>query len=156
MSDSQNSSEEEIRVLSKEEADQIRAKHPSFGPWRVVGWQVWVVLIAALVALILGQTLTVVYSVVWGGLCVVVPGAVFARAITRQMQRHSSSDGVLVGVFAWEVVKVVLTVVMLLVAPRVVFGLSWLALLAGFVVTMKAYWVVCYWLIKNGHSVRTK
>ena len=38
--------------------------------------------------------------------------------------------------------KKTLPVALLLVAPKVVAGLSWLALVAGFVVTMKVYWVV--------------
>ena len=48
-------------------------------------------------------------------------------------------------------VKVVLTVAMLFVAPKLVVGLNWLVLLAGFVVTMKVYWVAM-WL----HSRRPK
>jgi ATP synthase protein I len=47
-----------------------------------------------------------------------------------------------VGFFVWELVKVVLTVALLLVAPRVVVDLNWLALVAGFVVTIKMYWLV--------------
>ena len=54
------------------------------------------------------------------------------------------------GFFVWELVKVGLTVALLLAAPRLIPELSWLALLAGFVVTMKVYWVVM-WL----HLVRT-
>jgi ATP synthase protein I len=48
-------------------------------------------------------------------------------------------------------VKVVLTVAMLFAAPGLIPDLNWLALLAGFVVTMKVYWVAM-WL----HSVRKK
>jgi ATP synthase protein I len=46
-----------------------------------------------------------------------------------------------IGLMVWELVKVVLTVVLLLAAPKVVSDLSWLALVAGFVVTMKVYWL---------------
>jgi len=38
---------------------------------------------------------------------------------------------------------VVLTVAMLFAAPGLIPDLNWLALLAGFVVTMKVYWVPC-------------
>jgi ATP synthase protein I len=34
-----------------------------------------------------------------------------------------------------------LTVALLLVAPKVISNLSWLALVAGFVVTIKVYWL---------------
>jgi ATP synthase protein I len=46
-----------------------------------------------------------------------------------------------VGLFVWELVKIVLTVALLLVAPKVISDLSWFALVAGFVVTMKVYWL---------------
>jgi ATP synthase protein I len=49
------------------------------------------------------------------------------------------------GFFLWEVVKIGLTLAMLFAAPRVmrVLGqdLSWPAMLAGLVVTMKVYWL---------------
>ena len=44
-------------------------------------------------------------------------------------------------VFVWELVKIILTVALLLVAPKVILDLSWIALVAGFVVTMKVYWL---------------
>ena len=79
-------------------------------------------------------------SVAWGVVSVVVPGVVFARALARQM-RQKQAGAALAGLFVWELVKIVLTVALLLVAPKVVAGLSWLALVAGFVVTMKVYWL---------------
>ncbi len=45
------------------------------------------------------------------------------------------------GFFVWEMAKVGLTVAMLFAAPRVVTDLSWPAMLAGLVVTMKVYWL---------------
>jgi ATP synthase protein I len=56
------------------------------------------------------------------------------------MQKRQASSA-LFGLFVWELVKIVLTVALLLVAPKVVAELSWLALVAGFVVTMKVYWL---------------
>jgi len=53
--------------------------------------------------------------------------------------------------FVWELVKIVLTVAMLVAAPRLVPQLSWPAMLAGFVVAMKVYWVAM-WL----HPARRK
>ena len=57
------------------------------------------------------------------------------------------------GFFVWELVKIVLTVAMLLAAPRLVSQLNWLALLAGFVVTMKVYWVVMWLHLVRKNSV---
>jgi ATP synthase protein I len=55
--------------------------------------------------------------------------------------RMRQAGSALAGLFVWELVKIVLTVALLLVAPKVVSDLSWLALVAGFVVTMKVYWL---------------
>jgi ATP synthase protein I len=49
------------------------------------------------------------------------------------------------GLLVWEGVKVVLTVLALLLAPQVVEDLSWPALLAGLVVTMKVYLLALAW-----------
>ena len=65
---------------------------------------------------------------------------VFVRALSRQMQ-VAQPKVALVGLFAWELVKIVLTVALLLVAPKVISDVSWLALVAGFVVTIKVYWL---------------
>jgi ATP synthase protein I len=46
--------------------------------------------------------------------------------------------------FGWELVKILVSVALLLAAPRLVPDLSWLALLLGMVVTMKAYWVALW------------
>jgi ATP synthase protein I len=55
--------------------------------------------------------------------------------------RQHQPKAVLLGLFFWELVKIILTVALLLVAPKVISNLSWLALVAGFVVTIKVYWL---------------
>jgi len=84
---------------------------------------------------------------------VVVPGVVFARALARQM-RLKQAGAALAALFVWELVKIVLTVALLLVAPKVVAGLSWLALVAGFVVTMKVYWLAMAMEFASGRQRR--
>jgi len=109
-------------------------------PWRVLALQLLVgVLVAVLTGVVSGQ-FRLAASVGRGGVPVAVPGVVFARALARQM-RLKQAGAALAGLFVWELVKIVLTVALLLVAPKVVAGLSWLALVAGFVVTMKVYWL---------------
>jgi ATP synthase protein I len=71
---------------------------------------------------------------------VIVPAIVFVRALSRQM-RQTQIRSAMLGLFVWEFVKVILTVALLLVAPKVVADLSWFALVAGFVVTIKVYWL---------------
>jgi ATP synthase protein I len=96
-------------------------------------------LMALLTGLVTGQ-LHLAASAAWGAVAVVIPAVVFVRALSRQMRRTQPGSA-LVGLFVWELVKIVLTVALLLVAPKVISDLSWLALVAGFVVTMKVYWL---------------
>ena len=134
----------EIRTLSREEAAVVRAGNPPLNPWRVVGWQVIVVVISGLLALTFTQKWSVVWSVVWGGLSVVIPAAVFARGMMSKttLLNAGTATG---GFFLWELVKIALTLAMLYAAPQVMArlgqDLSWPAMLVGLVVTMKVYWL---------------
>ena len=130
----------EFKPLTPEQAAAWRQRNPVTSPWRVLGLQLLVgVAVAVLTGVVSGQ-LRLAASVAWGVVSVVVPGIVFARALARQM-RLKQAGAALAALFVWELVKIVLTVALLLVAPKVIAGLSWLALVAGFVVTMKVYWL---------------
>ena len=132
--------EQEFKPLTAEEAQAWRQSNPQVSPWRVLLLQVFVgVLMALLAGLVTGE-FRLAASVAWGCVSVVIPAVVFVRALSRQMRRTQSGSA-LVGLFVWELVKIVLTVALLLVAPKVISDLSWLALVAGFVVTMKVYWL---------------
>ena len=132
--------EPDFKPLSAEEARAWRQSNPQASPWRVLFLQVGVgTLMALLTGLITGQ-LHLAASVAWGSVAVVVPAVVFVRALSRQMRRTQPGSA-LVGLFVWELVKIILTVALLLVAPKVISDLSWFALVAGFVVTMKVYWL---------------
>ncbi len=62
-----------------------------------------------------------------------------ARGISkRQAPNVESAVAALV---VWEIVKVIASVFMLMLATRVVENLSWPALLAGLVVTLKVNWL---------------
>jgi ATP synthase protein I len=132
--------ETDFKPLTAEQAQAWRQQHPMASPWRVVLLQVLVGgLMAALTGWVSGQ-LRLAASVAWGVVAVVIPAVVFVRALSRQMRMRQAGSA-LVGLFVWELVKIVLTVALLLVAPKVISDLSWLALVAGFVVTMKVYWL---------------
>ena len=132
--------EPDFKPLTPEQAAAWRQRNPVTSPWRVLALQVLVgVAVAVLTGVVSGQ-FRLAASVAWGVVSVVVPGVVFARALARQM-RLKQAGAALAGLFVWELVKIVLTVALLLVAPKVVAGLSWLALVAGFVVTMKVSWL---------------
>lgn len=128
----------EFAPLTADQARAWRQRHPVPSPWRVWWLQVAVALLLAVcVAWASGQW-QLAASVAWGSASVVLPAALFARALGRQLP-HAQAGAALAGLFVWELVKIVLTVVMLLLAPRVVVELNWLALVAGFVVTLKVY-----------------
>jgi ATP synthase protein I len=94
----------------------------------------------------------VAWSVLYGAVSVVVPAALFVRGVSRN-QAVTSPGAVLAGFFVWEMVKVALTVAMLFAAPSLVVQLNWLALLAGFVVTMKASWLAVWLRLVRKKSV---
>ncbi|MDP3700558.1 MAG: ATP synthase subunit I [Hylemonella sp.] len=131
--------EDDFKPLSADEARRWRETQQPLSLWRIVAWQTMAGVGATLVAWLFGQELAL--SVAYGSLAVVVPAAVMARALSRQV---GAAGAALAGFFVWELVKIALTVVILLAAPKLVPHLSWLALLAGFVVTMKVYWVAAW------------
>ncbi len=132
--------EPEFKPLSAQEAQAWRQHNPQASPWRVLLLQVGVgALLALLMGLFTGEW-KLAASSAWGSVAVVVPAVVFVRALSRQMRRTQPGSALL-GLMVWELVKIVLTVALLLAAPKVISDLSWLALVAGFVVTMKVYWL---------------
>jgi len=92
------------------------------------------------------------WSAGYGALAVVFPAAVFARGLSKQTSALHG-NAALAGFFVWELVKIGLTVAMLTAAPKLVEGLNWLALLAGFVVTMKVYWVAMWFRPARKNSI---
>ncbi|KQB59578.1 ATP synthase protein I [Acidovorax sp. 93] len=132
--------ESDFKPLTAEEAEVWRSRNPSISVWKVVAGQALVGMLVALVAWALTGRASVGWSAAYGALAVVAPAALFARGVLR----HSASSkprAAMVGFFGWEIAKIVLTVALLAAAPRLVSGLSWIALLVGMVVAMKTYWV---------------
>lgn len=130
----------EFRPLTAEQAQALRQKNPSGSPWRVVGLQLVVGLVVALV--VWGVTLQAKMgmSAAYGALAVAIPAAIFARGLTGRSVARSSTAAV-VGFFVWEFVKVALTVAMLFAAPKLVVGLSWPAMLVAMMLTLQVYWM---------------
>jgi len=142
--------EENFKRLTADEVEALQQTMPRVSPWKVLGAQVLVGLLVSLLAWMVTGFSVAAWSAGYGALAVVIPALVFLRGLRRQ-QGVKNVGAALGGFFVWEMVKVVLTVAMLFAAPRLISGLNWLALLAGFVVTMKVYWVAM-WL----HSGRKK
>jgi ATP synthase protein I len=130
----------DFKPLTAEEAQRLRERKPLISPWRVIAIQVVAGLLVALAAWGLSGRQNLGWSAGYGALAVVIPSAVFARGLTGRFSSLNAGTAVL-GFFLWEMVKLVLSVAMLLAAPRLVVALSWPAMLVGLVVTMKAAWV---------------
>ena len=84
------------------------------------------------------------WSVLYGAATVVVPGALMARGMTSRLT--SMAPGVsAVSFMLWEFGKIGVSVAMLALAPKLVPGLSWPALLVALIVCIKVYWVALSW-----------
>lgn len=132
--------ESDFKPLTAQEAEQWRRRNPAISVWKVVAGQALVGMLVALVAWAVTGKASVGWSAVYGAVAVVFPAGLFARGVLRH-QASSNPRAAMVGFFGWEIAKIVLTVALLAAAPRLVPGLSWIALLIGMVITMKTYWV---------------
>ncbi|WPB56773.1 ATP synthase subunit I [Xylophilus sp. GOD-11R] len=130
----------DIKPLTADEARQLRERHPPVSPWWVILGQASVGALVALAAWGITGTTRAGWSAAWGALAVVLPAAVFARGVTRRGVGANPGAAV-AGFLGWEFVKIALTLALLALAPRVVQGLSWLALVVGLVATMKTWWL---------------
>ena len=152
-----NASDADFKPWSAEQAREWRAAHPPVSPWPVVGWQAVAGLAVVLVALVWSGGMTAVtYSVAYGVFAAWVPAVLFARMVARRMRRQASPHGALMALMVGEGIKVALTVALLLSAPKILAQVHWLALLAGFVVTIKAAWVALWLKSAKRHSARTE
>ncbi len=130
--------DQDFKPLTAQQAEEWRRRQLPLSVWRIVAIQALVGVLVTLLAWWLAGRAAVAWSVAYGALSVVLPAALFARGMAR---KRTSAGAAMAGLFGWELVKIALTVAMLAAAPRLVPGLSWLALLVGMVVTMKTYWV---------------
>jgi ATP synthase protein I len=144
----------DFKPMTAEQARQWREEHAvALSLWRVLFWQAMAGTIVAVAAWLITGRSSVGWSAGYGALAVVIPAALFARGISGKLMRLLPG-GAMLGFFVWELVKIAVTVAMLFAAPRLVGSLSWLALLAGFVVTIKVYWVALVVHSRRQHRVK--
>ena len=155
-SDAEDGVEEYFEPLTPEQAQtvivRLRKTASLLSPWRLIMLQLLVGVIATVVALVVSGEKRIALSVAYGAVAVVLPAGMFAWGV---MRRRGLQLALAAGLrfFIWEVAKVGLTVAMLFAAPALVANISWLALLAGFVVTMKVYWLAIWLYPVRHHSV---
>jgi ATP synthase protein I len=138
---------DDFKPLTSEEANAWRKRHPQLTVWRILAGQVLVGALVALAAWWLTGRVQVGWSAGYGALAVIVPAALFARGVSRQ-RAVGNAGGAMVGFFGWELAKLVLCIAMLAAAPKLVPGLSWLALLISMVIVMKTYWIA--FMVRSG------
>ncbi|MEY4911837.1 MAG: hypothetical protein RL761_1500 [Pseudomonadota bacterium] len=137
--------------LTAQQAQELRVRLSKSGsvlsPWQIIVGQLLAgVVFAAMAWLITGKS-SVAVSIAYGALAVVIPAAVFARGL---MSQFSSLNALTAGFgfFVWEMIKIVATVALIAVAPKLVADLDWLAMLIGLIVTMKVVFVLLWLLPK--------
>ena len=136
--------DEVFHTLTAEEAQAWRATQPALSVW-------WVLLAQLATALVLGAAVGLWFgrwslsvSCFYGALSVILPAALFARGLKSPAASINAVAATL-SFAVWQGVKMVLTVLLLVLAPRFVEDLSWPALLVGLIVTMKVYWLALVW-----------
>jgi len=138
------SREEEFQPWSAEQAQAWRQSQPVFSVWRVLAAQMLVAVLLAGVFAVWLKSRAVGLSWMYGALTVVLPAALFARGLTSRAASLNAMTAAM-SFAVWQGVKWVLAVLLLVLAPRVLPELSWPALLAGLIVTMKVYWLALIW-----------
>ena len=121
---------------------------------KVLMWQALSAVAIATVAWLVSSSVVAVTSAFYGAMCVVVPSALVARMVIKRVGpdvvRHSG--GTLMRLVVLELVKIVVTVCLLLAAPLVLDSPQWVAIVVGFAVTLKVYWVVALMSLRQpGH-----
>jgi ATP synthase protein I len=136
----EDTQEEVFEPLSAEQAQELRKSLPLLSVWRVIAAQILIGLLLAALLYGLFRRQAVAVSAMYGSFAVILPAALFARGLSGPLARVNVGSAVL-GFFLWEMIKIGLTLAMLVAAPRLLNELSWPAMLAGLLVTMKVYWL---------------
>ncbi|RMX08403.1 ATP synthase subunit I [Corticibacter populi] len=142
LGDEEQDDEAHPAPLDARQAAAWRSRHRAVSPSRVLLWQCMAGWLAVMLTWSLAESSAAPLSVAYGVLAIVLPAFPFAMAIVRG---HS-----LAALVVWEFVKLMLSVMLLLLAPVVLGEVVWLALLAGVIVTINMYWIAPLWLARSG------
>lgn len=132
------------RRLTRAEAETLREIDPPLSPWRVIVVQLVLGATMAVLGVLVTGRSEVGWSLLYGAAVVVAPGALMARGMTSRLTSMNAMASA-VSFMLWEGVKLAVSVVMLILAGRLVQPLVWPALLVGLVVCIKVYWVALLW-----------
>ena len=137
---------ESFRPWSHEEAQAWRSRNPPLSPWRVVAAQAVAGLVCGALAWAFTQRGEAAWSALYGAAAIVIPSALLARGMSRNLGNTPGAAGHAVFRFMfWEMVKIGAAVAMLVAAPRMIQGLSWPAMLLTMIVCAKMNWWALLW-----------
>ena len=108
---------------------------------RLVLLQLATTVIASVIAGLIGGAHALV-SALLGGLCCIVPNSLFAMRLFANSQKAEAANPM--SFFIGEFIKIALTITLLGVVAWSYRDLSWLALIAGFVVALKSYIILLF------------
>jgi len=138
--------EEPFHRLTGNEARDWRSRHPQLPIVRALAWEALTGVLVAMLAWLVTQRADVAWSVAYGALAGVLPAALAAWGSVRWARSGFPPGAALAGLLVWEVVKLVLTVGLLVAAPKFLGVPIWPALLVGLALTIKMYWVGLFWV----------
>lgn len=120
----------------------------------VLVWQLSAAVSMGVLVWWLWPNTTTAVSVFYGALCAALPSALVAFVVKRRMSANilKHPGDALLGLLVLELVKVVAAVCMLFAAPLALEAPQWVAVVAGFVLTLKIYWLVA--LLELRHTSR--
>ena len=136
--------DEAFQPLTAQEAQAWRERHPTLSVWWVVGVQLALAVVVSLLSGWIWGRASLAFSLMYGAVAVVLPAALFARGLTSRLASVNAVSAAM-SFAVWQGVKLVLTVLLLVLAPRVMNDVSWPALLVGMLLTMKVYWLALAW-----------
>jgi ATP synthase protein I len=132
--------------ITAQQAQELRVRLSKSGsvlsPWQIIVGQLLAGAVFAVIGWLITGKSSVAVSIAYGALAVVIPAAVFARGLMSQFSSLNALTAV------WEMIKIVATVVLIAIAPKLVADLDWLAMLIGLIVTMKVVFVLLWLLPK--------
>ena len=129
----------ERKPLTRQQAQALLLAKPGVSVWRVVSLQAVVGLVVAIAAFGLGGQAAAL-SALYGAVVVMLPAALFAGAMRAWLVKLKPAFA-LFGFALGELLKIALTLILFVLAPRLLPELHWGPMLVGLAATLQVYWL---------------
>ena len=147
-----------IPPLTRQEVRALREKLGGISLelflFKVLMWQSLSAVVIAVLTWIVCGSVSAATSALYGAMCVVLPSALVVRTVMKKLRPDvlKHAGGRLTGLVVLELIKILTTLFMLLAAPLLMDSPQWVAIVIGFAVTLKVYWVVALMSLRQpGH-----